>query len=157
MSSIRFAAIGFALALAGCAANNDSEQSAAQLIAPTKSDRMICIVSSEESGSAMDVMARQHLQSRGYIVKLAGAGGSTTGCRQMLWINVSESPIGAYQPRAISVEWKDGYTGERRRASWRCRSVGSESTLLTAGCSDDPQAVLNRLLDNLFIEAGRRR
>ena len=105
----------------------------------------------------MEVMARQHLQSKGYIVKLAGSGAGASACRQRLWINVSDSSLGAYQPRSISVEWRDGYTGEGRRASWKSRTTGSESTILTAAYSDDPQAVLLRLLDNLFLEAGERR
>lgn len=100
-------------------------------------------------------MARHHLQNKGYIVKLDCSGASA--CRQRLWINVSNSPLGVYQPKSISVEWRDGYTGEKRRASWKSGTTSPNSTLLTAGYSDDPQAVLYRLLDNLFVEAGGHR
>lgn len=155
-----------ALMLAGCASAPTPEAAAV----PQKAERpLLCLTSAGSAHPALDIAVRRAFADRGYPVRWVDDAReiSSRTCRYVFSLSVGPARNPSELPDFISLEYRDAYTGESNRVSWKKMSVGSFMRV-TAGAADagnnafltgfydDPDRIVRGLVDRILPAYGSR-
>ena len=170
------AAVGIAglLAVSGCASdpqtlsyyNRDAAIPVSTASGLPEKGASVCLSSTGRRFSSFEVFLRRAIADRGYRVVMLNPGETlSTDISEVCRFHVIFSAFGeanpGEMPRAITLDFRDFYTGESQHADWRradnppgfmrtgAKGDAKQSPLI-AGPYGDPDMIIRNLVDQLF-------
>lgn len=127
----------------------------------------VCLSAASDHPSVLDISVRRALRDCGYdaVILPQGEEPKPKRCRFAVTIYAGAAPSPADLPDAVALEYRDFYTGETQRASWRKSlepmawrravaprhvSVSAQNNLLVSSSWGDMDMIVRELVDQLF-------